>query len=147
MSRQDVLEALERGVVALRAIDRPDQAEQLLKTLREYANLVKDVPDRERKIRDGAQRDNPIPKRYRDMTEREIAERTIAVMKYGLEGLRDAGKEKPLDLLEHAVHARELRLKRAKGEEAAHIIETAPNRANEKIVLNPIFDGVARQPR
>ena len=131
MSRQDVLEALENGVVALRTIDRPDQAKQLLETLREYANLVKDRPDRARKEGGDAQRENLIPERYREMTEEEIAKRTILVMRYGLEGLKDADREKAFELMEHAIHARELRLERARGEEAAKIMETAPNRANE----------------
>lgn len=118
MSRQDVLEGLERGVVALRAIDRAEDAEHLLEILRDYAN--------ERKDRD---RERAQPKR--ELTEREVARQHLKFMRYAFEALRDAGKEDAADLMEHAIHARELRLEGADGPDAREVMKSAPKRGAE----------------
>ncbi len=132
MSRKDVLNALENGVVALRTIDRPEQAQQLLKTLREYAQLGN---ERTKKNRQSSEQRNLVPQRYRELSEEQIAEKTISVMRYAMESLIEAGKGRPAELMELAIHARELRLKRAQGQEAAEIMKRAPSRANETELL------------
>ena len=49
--------------------------------------------------------------------------------------LREAGRKDAADLLEHAIHARELALGERRDDEAQHIRETAPNRGQLSEIL------------
>ncbi len=118
MGREEVIAALERGVAALKTIDRPDQAEQLLNTLKEYRRLDR---ERQRATAD-AKRESP---------EREIGMQQVRQMLVAFEALKNAEKNEAAELLEHAIHARKLRLERAEGPDAREIIESAPSRENE----------------
>ena len=71
-----------------------------------------------------------------DKTEREIAQQHIEIMRLGLPALLEAGRRDTAELLEHAIHARELALEGRRDEEAVHIRESAPELGSQIEILN-----------
>ena len=64
----------------------------------------------------------------RGQNEREVALRQIKIMRYALHALAEAEKKDAADLLERAIHSRELALEGRRDEEAVRIREGAPSR-------------------
>ncbi len=106
-----ILSGLEHGMNALRALGLYKDVERL-----EYiaADLKQDLGALERR-------------RHGD-EERKVARQQLKVMRYGVEALVEARKRDAAHLLEHAMHAMELRLEGRKDEKAMCIYKTAPKR-------------------
>ena len=68
-------------------------------------------------------------------SERQAAQRQIEIMRYALHALAEAEKKDAADLLELAIHARELMLEGRRDEEAARIREGAPSRGAQIEIL------------
>jgi len=64
----------------------------------------------------------------RGQNEHEVALRQIKIMRYALHALAEAEKKDAADLLERAIHSRELTLEGRRDEEAVRIREGAPSR-------------------
>lgn len=68
-------------------------------------------------------------------SEREAAIHHIEVMRVALHALLEADRHEAAELLEHAIHARELTLENRRDEEAMQIRETAPGRGAQTELL------------
>ena len=73
--------------------------------------------------------------RERPRTEREVAHHQIDVMKLAKPALLEAGRKDTCEILEHAIHARELALQGRTDDEAIRIRETAPNLGQQIEIL------------
>jgi hypothetical protein len=71
----------------------------------------------------------------RNESEREAVLRQIKVMRYALHALAEAEKKDAADLLERAIHARELTLEGRRDDEAVRIRERAPSRGSQIEIL------------
>lgn len=91
------------------------------------------------KRRHQGREDDRHPARQRErnaMTEREIGQQQVEIMRLGLPALREAGRRDTAELLEHAIHARELALEGRRDDEAVHIRESAPKLGAQIEILN-----------
>ncbi len=107
----NILEGLEHGLVALERLGRHEEH-----------HVLQRVADDVRRELDGG------GDRHRNLTEREIAERQIAVLRMALPALREAHREEAVDLVARAIRAREVGLEGRRDEEARRIRDRAPNR-------------------
>ncbi len=107
-----VLDGLERGIKALKAIGRNKEAEHLME------------------IAVGFRRELEQRSKHREHGEKErkAARKHLTVMGYALDGLVKAKKGDSAEMLERAMHARELRLEGRRDKEALHIYERSPSR-------------------
>jgi len=71
----------------------------------------------------------------RGQNEREVALRQIKIMRYALHALAEAEKKDAADLLERAIHSRELALEGRRDEEAMRIRQGAPSRGAQIEIL------------
>jgi len=119
---REILNDLERGAKALRRLKRIEEAEHLEGIARE---MKEKLAQRERREHDGRGE-----RRERDgrgeRGEREILQHELEVMRMAFTAFREAEKKDAAELIEHAIHARELRLERRRDKEAVHVMETAP---------------------
>ncbi len=110
-----LIHQLELGMAALEELDRGDA----LELLQRVTNQVRE--ERARALRDG---------RGEGEENDEIREvrRRLGVMRHAVEAFMEAGREKQADLVERAMHARELAIAGRRDAEAQEIREAAPNR-------------------
>jgi hypothetical protein len=131
--REQVRELLGLSVELCQDFGQHERAEELARAARElFPQRERDaqrerVVERERDV----QRDREVDRerdrqRGPDRNEREHLAYQIVVMRSALPAIREAERPDTAELLEHAIHARELMLEGARGEDAARIIETAP---------------------
>ena len=126
----NVLEGLERGMEALRAIDRNEELQAL-------ERVAQGVRRRLEGLQEG--RDRPQRERRRERrgegNEREMAMHQLEIMRLAMPALREGERRDAADLLEHAIHARELALEGVRNEKAQKVRESAPNRAQLAEIL------------
>ncbi len=122
----NVLDGLERGMGALRELGRHEELEALERVAHEVRRELEGRRDRPQRERERA---------HRSENEREVALHQLEIMRMAMPALREAGRKDAADLLEHAIHARELALGERRDDEAQHIRETAPNRGQLSEIL------------
>jgi hypothetical protein len=124
-ARKKALNDLERAVGVLRELGRDDQAAALQKTLRETEQRF----DAEKK-RDGdaVERRAKGEVRGEDLGRPENLKQELEVLRIAHTGLREGAKGDAAELVERAIHARELLLEQRNDEKARRIIEKAPSR-------------------
>ena len=115
MSREQGITALKQGIVALRTIDRTEEAKHLANILEDYVRGKRANRERSR---------NP-------KTERQIAAETIEIMQLAYGWLAETGRKKAADQLEHVIDARRLILKGNREGEAGEVIRTMPSRGQQ----------------
>jgi transposase len=108
-----ILDGLERGMVALDELDRREELEMLRRIADGVRERMKRGESGERERAGGR--------------EREIARHQIEVMKMAMPAILEAGRKDTAELLEHAIHARELALEGRRDPEATRIRESAPD--------------------
>lgn len=127
--REDLVELLVQAEGLYREFDMPDRAEKVSRmTERLFAPR-----EREGRRREG-QRPRERPRRG-ERTERQVAQEQLEIMRMAMPALREAGRMDAADLLEHAIHARELGLEGRRDGEARHIRQTAPELAQQVEIL------------
>ncbi|MCH8824039.1 MAG: hypothetical protein IH984_11090 [Planctomycetes bacterium] len=123
----NVLEGLERGMAALRELGRHEELEALERVVHEVRQEIE------------GRRDRPQRKRRRERrgegNEREMAMHQLEIMRLAMPALREGERRDAADLLERAIHARELALEGRRDEEAQQIRKHAPNRAQLAEIL------------
>ncbi len=122
----NVLEGLERGMGALRELGRHEELEAL-------ERVAHDVRQELQGRREHPQRDRQ--RAHRSENEREVAQHQLEIMRMAMPALREGERRDAAELLEHAIHARELALEGRRDDEARHIRETAPNRGQLSEIL------------
>ncbi len=104
-----IMNGLEHGIAALRELGMKEEAERLHRIAAE--------------VRERGERDKRQP------TEREIGRRQLEVMRMAMPALREGERRDAADILEHAIHARELAMEGRDGAEAMEVRRSGPNRA------------------
>jgi len=126
----NVLEGLERGMAALREIERHEE----LQALEEVAQGVRRRLERLQERRDRPQRERQREHRG-EGNEREMAMHQLEIMRMAMPALREGERRDAADLLEHAIHARELGLEGVRNEKAQKVFKSAPNRGQLAEIL------------
>ena len=122
----NVLEGLERGMVALRELGRHEELaalERVAHDVRQELQGRRDRPQRERQ------------RAHRSENEREVAQHQLEIMRMAMPALREGERKDAAELLERAIYARELALEGRRDDEARRIRETAPNRGQQAEIL------------
>ncbi len=122
----NVLEGLERGMGALRELGRHEELEVLERVAHEVRQELQGRRDRPQRERERA---------HRSENEREVAMHQLEIMRMAMPALREGERRDAAELLEHAIHARELGLEGRRDDEAQHIRESAPNRGQQAEIL------------
>ncbi len=122
----NVLEGLEHGMGALRELGRHEELEALKRIAHEVRQELEGRRDRPQRERQRA---------HRGENEREVAMHQLEILRMAMPALREGERRDAADLLEHAIHARELGLEGRRDDEAQHIRETAPNRGQLSEIL------------
>lgn len=137
----EVLEGLKRGIWALRQIGRNEEAQHL-------ANIAEGVARRlDQALRGRREREQRGEREQSADAERRETRRQFTIVRYAVEGLVDADRHDAADLLERALHARELELQGRRDEEAMHIRENAPGREDVIELLSLAARELHRQGR
>ena len=110
LSREGVIDALERGTVALEAIDRLDAADMLRRITDEYVNQGK----------------NRRTDSDRGDRERAIARKQLETIRLARKALLEADRPDAADILQRTIRAREVGLEGRRDEEAREIRRNAP---------------------
>ncbi len=121
-----VLEGLEHGMGALRELGRHEELEALERVAHDVRRELEGRRDRPQRERERA---------HRGENEREMAMHQLEILRMAMPALREGERRDAADLLEHAIHARELGLEGRRDDEAQHIRETAPNRGQQAEIL------------
>ena len=121
---EEILDGLRRGIAALHALGHHDQAEKLEAVAREFQ---REHAGRSQRGRAGRRRG--------ENKERQVARHQLEIMRMAMEGLAERERRDGADLLEHAIHARELALEGRRGEDAQHVRRTAPSREQQAELL------------
>ena len=108
-----LIERLEIGMSALEELERRDA----LEIVKRIANELREEQARGRKRPPQDEND-----------EVKTVRRRLEVMRTAVDALLEANRREAAELIEHAMHARELAIEGRRGEEANRIRETAPNR-------------------
>ena len=124
----NVLEGLEHGMGALRELGRHEELQVLERVAHEVRQELEGRQDR-------PQRERERERAERGGNEREMAMHQLEILRMAMPALREGERRDAADLLEHAIHARELGLEGRRDEEAQHIRESAPNRAQVTEIL------------
>jgi len=106
---EEILHGLEYGMVALEKLGRHE----------ELAMLARVADDVRAEIKGRR-------KEERDRTEREIGLHQIEVMRIAMKALLEADRHDTAEILEHAIHARELAMEGRRDEKAMEIRKSAP---------------------
>ncbi len=122
----NVLEGLEHGMVALRELGRHEELEALERIAHDVRRELEGRRDRPQRERQRA---------HRGENERDIALHQLEILRMAMPALREGERKDAADLLQHAIHARELALGERRDDEARHIRETAPNRGQQAEIL------------
>lgn len=115
MSREQVITALKQGIVALRTIDRMEEAQHLGNILEEYARGKRVNKERAEKAK----------------TERQVAAETIEIMQLAFGWLAETGHKDAAAQMEHVIDARRLILKGNREGEAGEVIRSMPGRGQQ----------------
>jgi hypothetical protein len=107
-----ILAGLEHGIGALEALGGHEEAIEHLKRIAHGVG--------ERMKRGEPEKGRP--------SEREMAEHHLEMLRLAHHALREARRGEHAEIVEHALHAMELRLEGRRDEEARHVYETAPPR-------------------
>ena len=107
----NILEGLEHGLVALERLGRDEEHHMLQRVANEVRHELEDRGSR-----------------HRDLTERDIGERQIEVLRMAMPALREAHREEAVELVARAIRSREVMLEGRRDEEARRIRDRAPNR-------------------
>ncbi len=122
----NVLEGLERGMGALRELGRHEELEALERVAHDVRQELQGRRDRPQRERQRA---------HRGENEREVAMHQLEILRMAMPALREGERRDAAELLEHAIHARELGLEGRRDDEAQRIRETAPNRGQLSEIL------------
>ena len=122
----NVLEGLEHGMGALRELGRHEELEALERVAHDVRHELEGRRDRPQRERERA---------HRSENEREVARHQLEIMRMAMPALREGERRDAAELLEHAIHARELGLERRRDDEAGRIRESAPNRGQVTEIL------------
>lgn len=122
-----VLEGLEHGMAALRELGKHEE----LRALEHVAHEVRQELE--------SKRDRPQRERQREHrsegNEREMAMHQLEILRIAMHGLREGERRDAADLLERAIHVRELALEGVRNEKAQEARRRAPNRAQLSEIL------------
>ncbi|MCH7961035.1 MAG: hypothetical protein IIC49_01740, partial [Planctomycetes bacterium] len=130
-----------RGIWALRQIGRNEEAQHL-------ANIAEGVARRlDQALRGRREREQRGEREQGADAERRETRRQFTIVRYAVEGLVDADRHDAADLLERALHARELEFQGRRDEEAMHIRENAPGREDVIELLSLAARELHRQGR
>ena len=113
-------------MVALRELGRHEELEALERVAHDVRQELQGRRDRPQRERQRA---------HRSANEREVAQHQLEIMRMAMPALREGERRDAAELLEHAIHARELALEGRRDDEAQHIRETAPNRGQLSEIL------------
>lgn len=122
----NVLEGLEHGMAALRELGRHEELEALERVAHEVRRELEGRRDRPQRERERG---------HRSENEREVARHQLEVMRMAMPALREGERKDAAELLERAIHARELALEGRRDDEAGRIRESAPNRGQQAEIL------------
>ncbi len=122
----NVLEGLEHGMGALRELGRHEELEALERVAHDVRRELEGRRDRPQRERERA---------HRSENEREVARHQLEIMRMAMPALREGERRDAAELLEHAIHARELGLEGRRDDEARRIRESAPNRGQQAEIL------------
>jgi len=122
----NVLEGLEHGMGALRELGRHEELEALERVAHDVRRELEGRRDRSQRERERA---------HRSENEREVARHQLEIMRMAMPALREGERRDAAELLEHAIHARELALEGRRDDEAHRIRESAPNRGQQTEIL------------
>ncbi len=122
----NVLEGLERGMGALRELGRHEELEALQRVANEVREELQGRRDRPQRERERA---------HRGGNEREMAMHQLEILRMAMPALREGERRDAADLLERAIHARELALEGVRNEKAQEVRKSAPNRAQLAEIL------------
>ncbi len=122
----NVLEGLEHGMGALRELGRHEELEALERVAHDVRRELEGRRDRPQRDRQRA---------HRSENEREVAQHQLEIMRMAMPALREGERRDAAELLEHAIHARELALEGRRDDEAHRIRESAPNRGQQAEIL------------
>jgi hypothetical protein len=122
-----ILEGLEHGMGALKALGRHDEAMRLAKIADGLRAKVKAKYQHEK---------GRAATKKRGDDEREMARKQLEIMRTAMHGLLEAEKEDLAHRLEWAIHALELRLEGRRDPEAVKVYEGAPDREQIVELLN-----------
>lgn len=123
----NVLEGLERGMMSLRELGRHEELgalERVAHEVRQELEGRRDRPQRER------QREH-----RGEGNEREMAMHQLEILRLAMPALREGERRDAADLLERAIHARELALEGIRNEKAQEVRKSAPNRGQLAEIL------------
>ena len=124
----NVLEGLEHGMGALRELGRHEELQVLERVAHDVRQELEGRGNR-------PQRERERQRAERGGNEREVAMHQLEILRMAMPALREGERRDAADLLEHAIRARELGLEGRRDDEAQHIRETAPNRAQVTEIL------------
>ena len=122
----NVLEGLEHGMAALRELGRHEELEALERVAHEVRRELEGRRDRPQRERERG---------HRSENEREVARHQIEIMRLAMSALREGERKDAAELLERAIHARELALEGRRDDEAGRIRESEPNRGQQAEIL------------
>lgn len=115
-----ILDGLEHGMKALEKLGHHEELEMLERVANKVRKKLKAHREKEHCCEE----------------EREAALHQIEIMRTGMPALLEAGRKDTAELLEHAIHARELALKGRTDDEAMEIRESAPTLGQQVEILN-----------
>lgn len=121
-----VLEGLERGMVALRELGRHEELGALERVAHEVRRELEGRRERTQHQRTRARGEG---------NEREMARHQLEILRMAMPALREGERKDAADLLERAIHARELALEGIRNEKAQQVRKSAPNRAQLAEIL------------
>ncbi len=116
---REIMEGLERGIRALRALDRPDEAERLLRIARDVGHELEERAQR----REGAAK------------ELAAARHELEVYRIAMHALREAERKQEMAALERVIHAVELSLEGKHPDKARAAWKKAPGREGRIEIL------------
>jgi len=117
----ELIERLELGMQALKDLGREDALHQL-------ARIADEVRAERKAASEGRRRALREERGDRERSEVEVVRERLEVMRLAVDAFVAAGQHDAADLVERAMHARELALEGRRDEEAARIRESAPDR-------------------
>lgn len=122
----NVLEGLEHGMAALRELDRHEELQALERIAHGVRRELEGRQDRPQRERERA---------HRGENEREMAMHQLEILRMAMPALREGERRDAADLLERAIHVRELALEGVRNEKAQEVRKSAPNRAQLAEIL------------
>ncbi len=144
---EEILDGLERGMVALEQLERERELEMLRRVADDVRREIRgDRGERARRPENevGPRRDRERERRGEQRRPGGNIENRIEVMRLALPALLEANRRDAADLLERAIHALEMDAHRRRDEEAAMIRSNAPS-VGQQIELLQMASGLWRE--